>query len=231
MTVGPLPSSRPVRGLAQAAEIGERVFLRHPTGADRAEWVKLREASEAHLLPWEPTPPGNDEPLPGDIAFDKLLRSSDSHEAQRFLVCLRTDGRIAGQISLNQIFRGPFQNAIAGYWIGAAFANRGYMTEALTLALRHAFETLNLHRVEANIIPRNDASKALVRKLGLRYEGLAKRYLRIAGHWEDHEHWAITAEEWPSLRIRPRPQPLPPREGRARPRVSSGRRGGSSGRR
>jgi hypothetical protein len=34
------------------------------------------------------------------------------------------------------------------------------------------------------------------KKLGMRYEGIAKRYLRIAGTWEDHEHWAITAEEW-----------------------------------
>ncbi|CAG0971821.1 [Ribosomal protein S5]-alanine N-acetyltransferase [Phycisphaerales bacterium] len=214
---------RAVQGLSRAVQVGERVFLRHPSGADRAEWTKLREASEDHLRPWDPTPPGNDEPLPPDIAFDKLVKSCDTPESQRFVICLVADGRIAGQISLNQIFRGPFQNAVAGYWIGKQFAGKGYMTEALRLALRQAFEKLGLHRVEANIIPRNAPSKALVRGIGLRLEGLAKRYLRIAGAWEDHEHWAITAEEWAALRDRP------PRDDRVRPRVSGGRRGGSSG--
>jgi len=70
------------------------------------------------------------------------------------------------------------------------------MSEAVRLALRHAFMKLKLHRVEANVVPRNRASKGLVKKLGFRYEGTAKRYLRIAGKWQDHEHWAMTVEEW-----------------------------------
>src|ERR1051326_5759662 len=48
-----------------------------------------------------------------------------------FLVCRNEDDAIVGAIMLHQIFQGPFRSAYLGYFIGAPFANRGYMTEAL----------------------------------------------------------------------------------------------------
>jgi ribosomal-protein-alanine N-acetyltransferase len=68
--------------------------------------------------------------------------------------------------------------------------------ESLVLVLRFAFEDLGLHRVQVAIIPRNDSSRRVVQKLGLREEGVAERYLEINGVWEDHLRHAITAEEW-----------------------------------
>jgi ribosomal-protein-alanine N-acetyltransferase len=65
---------------------------------------------------------------------------------------------------LNEIVRGPAQSAYLGYWIGAPYAKQGYMTEALQLALSHAFQALGLHRVEANIMPTNRPSLALVKR-------------------------------------------------------------------
>ena len=73
------------------------------------------------------------------------------------------------------------------------------MTEALQLGLRHAFRVLDLHRVEANIMPGNRASIALVKRAGFRREGYSARYLKIAGHWADHERWALTVEDWRAL--------------------------------
>jgi ribosomal-protein-alanine N-acetyltransferase len=70
------------------------------------------------------------------------------------------------------------------------------MTEGLRLAVRHAFRTLKLHRVEAGIQPENIASLGVVKKLGFRYEGTALRLLEINGKWSDHERWAMTVEEW-----------------------------------
>ncbi|MFI2779983.1 GNAT family N-acetyltransferase [Streptomyces sp. ALB3] len=67
------------------------------------------------------------------------------------------------------------------------------MTEGVTAALRHAFDDLRLHRLEAGIQPANKASLALAQRLGFRHEGLAPAYLYIDGAWRDHERWSITA--------------------------------------
>ena len=84
------------------------------------------------------------------------------------------------------------------YAIQAAAERRGagYMTEGFSLALRWVFGKLRLHRVEANIQPGNDVSRALVRRLGFRREGFSARYLKIGGRWRDHERWALVAEDW-----------------------------------
>jgi ribosomal-protein-alanine N-acetyltransferase len=191
-------ASERVAGLDRAVCRGEFVFLRHPTGRDRAAYVRLRESCERHLRPWEPTL-GVSHPEHDEV-FARVLASADTPDAQRFVVCLRDGGGIIGQVSLNAIQRGAFQSAFLGYWIALDFAGKGLMSRAVALALDHAFGPLRLHRVEANIIPRNAPSIALVRRLEFRFEGLAQRYLRINGRWEDHEHWAITAEEWSKRR-------------------------------
>ena len=64
------------------------------------------------------------------------------------------------------------------------------------VALRFAFEELSLHRVEICIIPRNDRSHRVMQKLDIREEGVALRFVEIAGVWEDHVRYAITVEEW-----------------------------------
>ena len=106
------------------------------------------------------------------------------------------DGWFAGEINISSIHRGPFQSAYVGYWVDERHAGKGYMPEALVLVCRFGFEQLGLHRLQVAIIPRNTASRRVAEKLGLRNEGIAERYLEIAGVWEDHVRYAITAEEW-----------------------------------
>ncbi|GES47985.1 hypothetical protein Rhsp01_07230 [Rhizobium sp. NBRC 114257] len=69
------------------------------------------------------------------------------------------------------------------------------MTEAVRLAVAHAFDAVGLHRVEANIQPGNHASIALVKRLGFRKEGFSPKYLKIGGVWCDHERWALLADD------------------------------------
>lgn len=62
------------------------------------------------------------------------------------------------------------------------------MTEAVNECVRIGFEEIGLHRIEANIMPKNKASLGVVRKCGFREEGLSRKYLKINGIWEDHIH-------------------------------------------
>ncbi|MEQ8769627.1 MAG: GNAT family protein [Phycisphaerales bacterium] len=167
------------------------IGLRHPREADRAEWVALKRASAEHLAAWSPI---QDEGDDLDAQFDRVIDGPDTDTTQRHLIV--RDGAIVGMVGLTQIFRRSFCNAILGYWMGAAHANRGIGTVGVRLAVRRAFEQLGLHRVEANVMPGNVPSIRLVRSLGFRFEGYSPRYLQIAGVWEDHTRWAITEEDW-----------------------------------
>jgi ribosomal-protein-alanine N-acetyltransferase len=128
--------------------------------------------------------------------FDAFLKRNKRPDGVVFLICRKEDNAVMGSIALSQIFRGGFLNAYLGYQIGEEFSGKGYMTEAIQLMLRHAFVTLKLHRLEANIQPGNVASIALVKRAGFVREGYSKRYLKIGGRWRDHERWAIVVEDW-----------------------------------
>jgi [ribosomal protein S5]-alanine N-acetyltransferase len=166
-----------------------RVFLRAPTRADRDEFIALMRASRAFHSPWA-TAPTDDE------RFAAYLADARRTDFEAMLLCRSEDGAILGFFNLSQIVRRGFQSAYLGYAVGKPFANQGYMRDGLELVLRHAFVSLRLHRVEANIQPTNATSIALARGAGFRREGFSPRYLKIGGRWRDHERWAILAEEW-----------------------------------
>jgi RimJ/RimL family protein N-acetyltransferase len=64
--------------------------------------------------------------------------------------------------------------------------------------MNHAFGTLGLHRVEADVDPRNDASLRLVERLGFRREGhLRERYF-VAGEIQDSVIYGLLAPDWRS---------------------------------
>lgn len=114
----------------------------------------------------------------------------------RFWIFEKNDmARPIGTISLTNIMRGVFQSCFLGYKIAEVHSRKGYMTEALFEILQYAFGELDLHRVEANIMPSNTASLALVRKFGFHEEGMAIRYLKINGDWEDHLHMVLLNED------------------------------------
>jgi ribosomal-protein-alanine N-acetyltransferase len=106
------------------------------------------------------------------------------------------DARILGRIALGGVLRGAFCNAYLGYWIDERHQGKGLTTEAVRAATTFAFRSAGLHRVQAAVMPRNAASIRVLGKAGYREEGLAQRYLCIAGTWEDHILFAVTAEEW-----------------------------------
>ena len=174
---------------------GERLYLARPKARDEAEFYELIRASADFHRPWEPLPPpGLEQDSPE--RFRSLLEQNAGGQHEKMFVRLRASDAIAGMINLNNIVHGVFESASLGYWMGAPYARQGLMTEALRLMLHHAFDTLHLHRVEANLMLHNEASRALVQRAGFRLEGRSPRMLKIAGKWQDHERWALLVDEW-----------------------------------
>jgi ribosomal-protein-alanine N-acetyltransferase len=166
---------------------GAGVVLRVPQSGDYAEWVALREASRDFLTPWEPIWPADD--LTRGAFRRRLKRYADDQRsdlAYAFLVFRSEDNAMVGGMTLANIRRGVAQAGSIGYWIGAPFARRGYMTAAVRGLVPFCFQTLRLHRLEAACIPANTASTCLLEKTGFTREGYARSYLCINGVWQDH---------------------------------------------
>jgi [ribosomal protein S5]-alanine N-acetyltransferase len=178
--------------------LGWRLRLRTLSEDDYDSWIEVRARCRDWLVPWEPRP-ALAPPTPEDRTSFSARCAARERERQMgsgFGFGIFVEGRLAGEITLSSIQRGPFQNAFVGYWVDQSLAGNGLAPEATVLVLQFAIEELGLHRVEIAIVPRNHASRRVVEKLGLREEGVALRYLEIDGRWEDHVRYAITAEEW-----------------------------------
>ena len=166
---------------------GDGVYLRAPQMSDYSEWTTLREASRAFLTPWEPTWPSDD--LSRSAFRRRLRRYAEDQRADTsyaFFLFRKSDDALVGGLTLANIRRGVAQAGNLGYWIGAPYVRRGYMTAAVRALIPAAFDVLRLHRLEAACIPTNLASVRLLEKTGFRREGYARSYLCINGTWQDH---------------------------------------------
>jgi ribosomal-protein-alanine N-acetyltransferase len=176
-----------------------RLILRNYAASDRTEFARIHQVSADYWRPWLPAA------LLGESyeqMFDRALeaaRRGQSAGTQCRMVATLHDGCMIGIFSLSEIVRGVFQNAYGGWRVSADCAGQGLGTEAVGGLLDLAFAPppagLGLHRVQANIIPTNLPSLRVAEKCGLRREGYAPRYLKIAGQWQDHVITAKTAEE------------------------------------
>jgi ribosomal-protein-alanine N-acetyltransferase len=135
-------------------------------------------------------------PIVTGPGFEKLVGHARSPRCSSFFVVLKDSPALVGAINIENIVGGFFQSATLGYYAFLPHAGKGLMREGLILVIDHAFKSLKLHRLEANIQPMNRRSIALVEGLGFGLEGLSPRFLKICGKWRDHERWALRAEDW-----------------------------------
>ena len=177
---------------------GRRVVLRTMSEPDFEGWHEVRTRCRDWLLKWEPRSAHSTHLAEDQRSFVSrcAIRERERQMGTGFGFGIFHSGRFVGEITLSSIQRGPLQSAFIGYWIDEAAAGQGLMPEAVVTLLQYAFESLRLHRIEINIIPRNVPSRRVVEKLSIRFEGIAERYLEIDGAWEDHARYAITSEEW-----------------------------------
>jgi ribosomal-protein-alanine N-acetyltransferase len=163
-----------------------RVLIRPVCDADMKPFVAAARASRSLHRPWINAP---DTPAKFR-AYLERMRPPVNHP---FLVIRVEDQALVGVVNLSNIVRGHFRSGYLGYYAFAGYEHRGLMKQGLKGVLRHAFMKLKLHRLEANIQPKNTASLALVAACGFRKEGFSTRYIKVGGRWRDHERWAVLA--------------------------------------
>ncbi len=179
------------------ALFGKNIVLRTPETGDYDQWVALRMASEKFLRPFEPAWSADDLTRRSfRKRVDFYRRGQREGRSWSFFLKSCTDERLLGSLTLSNIRYGVVSSGTLGYWIGQPYARKGYMNEAIGVLLPFAFKTLNLHRLEAACLPDNRASVGLLQKNGFRQEGLARKYLRINGVWQDHLLFALLEDEY-----------------------------------
>jgi [ribosomal protein S5]-alanine N-acetyltransferase len=169
-----------------------RVFIRTPTEEDCQELLSLRQRSKNFHFPWVFLSVNEKD-------CKNYIDRCQNEDYQGLLICHlnnNKNNKIIGVVNFSQIIYGMFQNAYLSYYVDVDFAGQGLMFEGVRLAIDYAFHTLKLHRIEANIQPKNKASINLVKRLGFTQEGFSPKYLQINGEWRDHQRWALTVENW-----------------------------------
>lgn len=152
-------------------------------------YSRNREAFER----WEPDRPGNFYTASHQAALLRLeFQMAARLTALRFWVFRKeVPNQVIGTVSFQEINRSIYQSCRVGYKFDPSFWHQGYGTEALSRALSVIFQEVRLHRIEALVLPGNDASIRLLERLGFRNEGISYGCVYLHGQWRDHFRFSL----------------------------------------
>jgi ribosomal-protein-alanine N-acetyltransferase len=129
-----------------------------------------------------------------------ITRAQSTPRPDYFLAIVEPDGRFVGFARLGL---GPHRSGEVGYAVRRDRWGRGYATEAAALLIEFGFRRLHLHRIVGSTGPDNEASQAVLRRLGFTREGVMRDHVFTAGAWRDSVLYALLEDEWPGLRDTP----------------------------
>lgn len=162
-----------------------KISIRELNNNDRHDFINAILKSY-HIYDSWVSPPKN------CTEFEIMINKFNNNDNYCFVIYNTIEPNIIlGIINLTQIIRGVFQNSFLSYYATNYGVSSGVMSKGLQLVLKHAFTTLNLHRIEANIQPENKKSITFVERNGFVKEGYSKNYLYINNKWRDHVRYAI----------------------------------------
>ncbi len=157
--------------------------------ADMYEYSKREDVTE-YLL-WSPHP--NKSHTKKYLEYIK--EKYDAGEFFDWGVELKSEMKMIGTCGFSS-FDTANNSAEVGYVINPAYRGNGYAPEALLEVMMYGFLELNLHRIEARYMDGNDASRRVMDKLGMRYEGCARSSLFVKGQYRSIHTCAILSDEF-----------------------------------
>lgn len=171
-----------------------RLTLRPLREADVAALFQIFSNPEA-MRYWS-SPPMKDV-ADAESLLREIQRYAEAETLFQWGIARREDDYVIGTCTLFRINQ-EHRRGELGYILRRDLWGHGFATEALTALVNHAFGTLGLHRVEADIDPRNTGSLRLVERLGFKKEGhLRERYF-VAGDIQDSVIYGLLAPDWRS---------------------------------
>lgn len=105
------------------------------------------------------------------------------------------DGQLVGTLYFTLVSTDD-RTAEIGWLLSATARGKGYATEAAEIFLRIGFDELGLHRIAAELDPRNDASAAVCQRLGMRHEAHLRENMWLKGEWVDTAIYAILEQDY-----------------------------------
>ena len=114
---------------------------------------------------------------------------------QSFQVGIWHKGELAGVCGYHPVDWRNRKTAL-GYWLAPQFQGMGLMTEACRALVNHAFDEMELARVEIRCATQNKKSRAIPERLGFRQEGVARRAEWLYDHFVDLVIYSMLAAEW-----------------------------------
>ena len=145
----------------------------------------------------------SDRPLADLEAAEEALNRDLESDAQGKSLCwaitLKGEDDMIGKCILFQ-FGGGNHRAEIGYILNRRYWRRGFMQQALEAVIDFAFETLKLHRIEADVDTQNAASLGLLEKLGFRREGVMRERWSVYDEVQDSVMLGLLKQDWRSRR-------------------------------
>lgn len=163
----------------------ERARLTPIDAGDGPELWEVIEGSRAHLERWLPWVPFNNTPEASRRYANACASDWDAGRAVRFGIRDRETDALLGVVGLDSCVHLHLSCEL-GYWLRADAAGKGLMTEAASACVRFAFARVGVHRIRCAAATGNQASLAVIARLGFKPEGIARQAEFVASRWVDH---------------------------------------------
>ena len=150
--------------------------------------------SDPQVMRYWSTPPYTDREAAVQLQRE-IAAGNENNTMIKWGLALRDSDRLIGTTTL---FNLSLENGRAelGYAMGREHWGKGYMNEALQALVAHAFEVMNLRRLEADVDPRNTASIRTLERLGFQREGFLRERWHVNGEIQDAIFYGLLHREW-----------------------------------
>ena len=176
--------------------VGKNTYIRQLEVSDAAAVLELQIRNKDFFQTYTPMRIEGFYTIEGQVkVIEANIAQSESDSRYSFGIFLNETDKMIGNVALSEILRGPLQSCYIGYYMDQQQNGKGYMTEAVMLAVGFAFKELELHRIEAGVMPHNIRSMKVLEKAGFHKEGIAIKNVKINGKWEDHQVLAIVGAD------------------------------------